>query len=213
MNSYDFVSHFHGMAGIVARQDLAQFVERRVSAMTVEPFRIVDQNHMVLDRIAEQRVEFAANGRGMIEIVAIEPKKAWPLEAGKKPWQDFRAVAFEDVDVGILAEFPACAGRFRCVQFDRVKLAKPVSLYVEHVSMIRACFDEHFEAKIARVLLDRSLLHQVRHAAPWAAFATPQGKFSRRRNTLVPMEKGARAKAIAELGGHSPKACRSWRRE
>lgn len=188
MNSYDFITNFDHMARAIARNALAQIVNRRVSATAIEPFGVVDQNHMVLDRIVEERVELPANRRGMIEIVAIQPEKARLLEAGKKPWQDFGAVAFEDVNVGLLAEFPAGAGRLGCVELDRVKFAKPVPLHVEHVSVICARFHEHFEAEVARVLLDRALFHQVRHPVRRAALATPQSEFSGRRNILVPME-------------------------
>jgi hypothetical protein len=205
VDANDVVFYFDHAAGVFARGFLAQLLHRGVVGAAVEPAGVVDQQNVAANGMAVDGGEFLLDGRGDVVIVRVEPEKAGLFERGQELRQNFSAVTLKNVNVRTLCEFSSRAFRPRAVELNRVNLAKPVLVHVEHVREVRSGLDQNLQIEFAGEFRDRSLLHQVRRAGTGHRAKLPRSIFAASRNTFVEMEEPAIAKRLPEFR-HDPAA-------
>jgi hypothetical protein len=208
VDANDVVFYFDHAAGVFARGFLTQLLHRGVVGAAVEPAGVVDQQNVAAHGMAVDGGELLLDGRGDVVIVRVEPEKAGLFERGQELRQNFSAVTLKNVNVRALCEFSPSAFRPPAIELNRVNLAKPVLVHVEHVREVRSGLDQNLQIEFAGELRDRSLFHQVRRAGSGYRAKFPRSIFAASGNTFVEMKEPAIAERLPEFR-HDPATSRS----
>ena len=178
----DVVPDFELIIGATGENDLSHIVDCGVVGQTSEVARVVDQNHMVANRVAKDQIQLSrdrrvdgSSRRALPTVMGIQPEQSRFLHTVEDRTQPLGTVAVGQFDVGVARKQPTSPAVESRIELDRIDPIELAAGRQEHRAVVGACFDERVEAESSAVFLHRRLLVDVRRwQRPAPSFPSPK---------------------------------------
>src|ERR1700733_2846732 len=100
------------------------------------------------------------------------------------------------MDIRMARKFSASACRSTVIQLDRINLAEPILVHIQHVRVVCSGFHQDAKIESGSKLGNRSLLYQMRGPGSGDSAKFPRKVFAPSRNAFVKMEKPCFAESL-----------------